>query len=334
MSGPRTQVLVLGTMHLSNLPKSFNPESLGPLLDKLAAYKPDVIAIEAISGEGCDFAARYPALYDPDSIRPYCRDNRAAMAATGLDVPAAIAEMTRTLKQWPAQTNQPTSAQRRRLAAVFLAAHEETSSLVQWLQLPEAERVAADGLDAALVQELNGLITKKNEDYLITAPLAARLGLPRVYSMDDHTGDNVDYGDEAGYGKAIQAAWDSVRPQSAPIRKRAAELAAGDDMLPAYRYLNSPEHLRIATEVDFGAALKEPSPQHYGRLYVAGWETRNMRMAANIHASFSAHPGARVLIIVGAAHKPWLDHMLGMQQGVDIVDVEAVLAPTGDNAAR
>jgi hypothetical protein len=36
-------------------------------------------------------------------------------------------------------------------------------------------------------------------------------------------------------------------------------------------------------------------------------------------------PGARVLAVVGASHKPWFDSWLGQLQGVDIVDVEKVL---------
>ena len=45
---------------------------------------------------------------------------------------------------------------------------------------------------------------------------------------------------------------------------------------------------------DFGAALKEPSPERFGRGYAGYWEVRNLRMAANIRAdgvrsgSFSA----------------------------------------------
>lgn len=53
MSGPRAQVLVLGSVHLSQLPEGtdFDPATLQPLLQRLAAYKPDVITIEALSGE-------------------------------------------------------------------------------------------------------------------------------------------------------------------------------------------------------------------------------------------------------------------------------------------
>ena len=82
---------------------------------------------------------------------------------------------------------------------------------------------------------------------------------------------------------------------------------------------------RLAIASDFGQALAEPSPQRYGRQYVGGWETRNLRMVANVHATFREHPGARVLSVVGSSHKPWFDGLLGQMQGVDIVDAEQVL---------
>ncbi|HEY6545642.1 MAG TPA: DUF5694 domain-containing protein [Dokdonella sp.] len=321
MKGPRAQVLVLGTMHLSAFPDGFKPESLEPVLARLAAFKPDVITIEGISGEGCDLMARHPAVYGADAMA-YCRHTDEAKRATGLDVPAAIARVKSTLAGWPAE---PTPAQRRQLAALFLAANERASALVQWLRLPEAERRAGDGLDQALVAMLDELRTRRNENYLVAAPLAARLGLERVFAVDDHTGDNIAIDDEEAYAKAVRGAWDSAKAQSRPIREREDALSKGEDMLAAYRHANSPEMLRTAVAVDFGAAMRDPSPQHYGQRYVAGWEGRNLRMVANIRAAFRDHPGARVLVVVGSSHKPWFDNLLGTLLGVDLVDAEQVL---------
>ncbi len=61
---------------------------------------------------------RFPYRY-AETVRIYCADPVAAGRATGLDVPAANAEAERLLLAWPAS---PTPAQRRHLAAVFLAA--------------------------------------------------------------------------------------------------------------------------------------------------------------------------------------------------------------------
>jgi len=321
MPGPRSAVLVLGTPHLAEIKRPLG-EPLQPLLERLAAFKPDIITIENLSGEQCDLIARHPVVYPAEELAPYCVDTKPAQAATGLDVPAAIAEYTKTLRDWPAQ---PSAAQRRRLAAAFLAGGEHPSALVQWLQLPAEEQHAGDGLDATLVARLQKLSGSNNESYSIAARLAAKLGLTRVYATDDHTGDNVQIDDEKAYAAAIRAAWDKASKQAKANRERQDALSQGDDMLALYRFANRPDVLRTAIENDFALALADPSPQHYGRYYVAGWEARNLRMVANIRAAFRERPGARVLSIVGSSHKPWFDGLLGQMQGVEIIDAEKVL---------
>ncbi|RAO74930.1 DUF5694 domain-containing protein [Dyella jiangningensis] len=321
-AAPRTQVFVLGTVHLADAPKTFKPASLGPVLDRLASFKPQIITVEQISGESCDAMARHPAIYAPEDVRPYCRDTSAARSATGLDVPAAIAEVVRTLKHWP---DQPAFAQRRHLAALFLAAGDAASAMVQWLYLPDDQRRAGDGLSDTLATQLRQQAASNDESFQIAAPLAVRLGLQRVFGVDDHTGDNVNVADAAAFGSAIQHAWDSAAEIAKPLHASEAAFWQRGDMLALYRFINQPSELDARIRSDFGAALGDASPQHYGQIYVAGWETRNLRMVANVHAAFRESPGVRVLSLVGVSHKPWFDNLLGQMQGVDIVDAEKVL---------
>ena len=322
MPGPRTQVLVLGTVHLSQGDAAFDPASLEGLLQRLAAFAPDVVTIEALPGETCDLMRRHPTVYGADNVG-YCPDTAAAAASTGMDVPAAIAAVGAQLADWP---EAPTPAQRRRLAATFLAAGEPTSALVQWLHLPEAERREGDGLDAALVQGLRKRAASANEDTQIGAALAVRLGLQRVHPVDDHTGDNLRIDDMAGFEKAIRAAWASAPAECTAERERDKALRSAPDLLPLYRRTNGRDYQRLPATCDFGLALRDASPQRFGRQYVAGWDLRNLRMVANIGATFRERPGARVLSIVGASHKPWFDHWLAQLQGVEVVDAEAFLA--------
>lgn len=319
MTGPRTQVLVLGSVHLSELPKDFDPKSLDPLLDRLAGFKPEIITIEAVGGEQCDLAARHPSVYGQD----YCAATDAAKAATGRDIPAAIADIDKTLADWPAQ---PAPAQRRHLAALYLAASERASAYVQWLQLPPTERRAGDGLDDALVAMLQQTATRNNENYQIAAPLAARLGLQRVYPVDDHTGDNTRLPDTEAFGRSVQQAWEAGGSEKLDSMERQEKnLSPARDLLPLYRFINRPENLWLRADINAGATMRAASPQHYPQIWVAGWEIRNLRMVANIQQTFRERPGARVLSIVGVSHKPWFDSWLGQMQGVEIVDVEQVL---------
>ncbi|HVU28896.1 MAG TPA: hypothetical protein VHE36_00715, partial [Sphingomicrobium sp.] len=43
IAGKPAEILVLGTPHLSQLPKPLDPKLLEPLLDRLASFKPEVI---------------------------------------------------------------------------------------------------------------------------------------------------------------------------------------------------------------------------------------------------------------------------------------------------
>lgn len=321
-SGPANEALVLGTAHLAQLPRVFKPDSLQPLMDRLAAWKPHMISTEDLSGPQCDFVRRYPRRY-ADTIKTYCWDPAPARAATGLDVPAATEAAEKLLAAWPAA---PTAAQRRQLASLFLAGGERGSALVQWLRLPEAERRTGDGLDAALVDVLAKLAQRQNETYLIAAPLAARLGHERLHAMDDHTADSVSE-DQKAWGEAIMKAWDN--PHGARRRKLDEPLYAGtgtaDGVMTMYRAMNAPGKARLIFDSDFGAALNEPSPQRFGREYVGYWETRNLRMAANIRDALGLKPGSRMLVIVGASHKAYLEAYLHQMHDVRVVDAVPVL---------
>lgn len=321
-AGEPSQVLVLGTPHLSQFGDELDPRVLDPLIDRLATWKPQAIAIESLSGTQCDLLERNPARYE-QTAKDYCGNRKAARAATGLDVPAATAEADRLLAKWSAA---PDPAQRRHLAAVFLAGGEPASALVQWLRLPATERREGDGIDAELVKQLERTSRRMNENYQVAARLAARLGHERVYSVDDHTSDE-NYPDQADYEAAIQKGWSNpgvqqFRKQVAPLDKAAL---TSDGMMNLYRFYNSKATARLNFKADFGAQLLDPSPQHFGRRYVGWWETRNLRMVANIREVAARTPGSRTLAIVGASHKPYYERYLSQMHDLRIASTDPVL---------
>ena len=324
--GAPNEVLVLGTPHLSGLPESFSADMLEPLLDRLAVWKPTAIATEDMSGLQCDALRRYPSRY-AETTESYCFDPVLASAATGLDVPAANAEAERLLADWP---DMPSASQRRHLAAVFLAAGERGSALVQWLRLDAAERRAGDGLNDELIALLDKYAHRRNETSLLSAVLAARLGLERLWSVDDHSADAPDSDDPAeqkAAETAITGAWNNPATEA---RQAASErlndgLTQPGGLMAMYRAYNDPDAPALTYRSDFGAALTEPSPQQYGRQYVGYWETRNLRMVANMRDVLGRHPGTRMLTIVGASHKGYYEAYLNLMHDVRLVDAESIL---------
>lgn len=323
--GPITQVLTLGSAHLAQMEKKPSAAELDSLLDKLEAFRPEIITHEGMTGEQCDQVERYKARY-PGIADEYCFSPAEAEKATGLTVAKAMEAIEITLKTWP---KAPAAADRRRLAALFLAANDQPSALVQWLRLPVSERKLGDGIDQSLFDDLQKVAKRHNETIVIGVALAVRLGHERVFAVDDHTADSIQGAADEGFAPALQAHWKSGGNDKSPVMQRymAAQkgLAATGDYLAFYRMLNLPDAQRFFIELDYGRALKMQGPGLYGRQYVAWWETRNLRMVANVRTTFGNHPGARVLNIVGASHKPYYDSYLDMMSDVQIVDVAKVL---------
>lgn len=322
-AGEPNQVLVLGSPHLSGLPEGFRPDQVAPLVARLVDWEPTAVATEDSSGLLCDAMRRQPARY-AETVADYCFDPSDAAKATGLDVPAANTEAERMLADWPAD---PAPAMRRRLAAVFLAAGEPASALVQWLRLPETERKADGALTAGLAAYLDKRMTRKNETDLIGAQVAARSGLERVWSVDDQSTYLGTLADEDAYGAALMGAWDNAATRARIAESEALESRLGepDGLLDLYRAYNAPAYADQAYRSDWGAALTEPSPEGYGRHYVAYWETRNLRMVANIREVLGRAPGTRMLAIVGASHKGYYEAYLNQMRDVDPVDVIPIL---------
>ncbi|MBC3875172.1 DUF5694 domain-containing protein [Undibacterium flavidum] len=324
--GKATQVLVLGSPHLSAYGDKLNRAHLSDLLDRLAQFKPDIITIEALSGEQCEFV-RVNAVTHPDVYKDYCWDPAPAQKAIGFGLQEALVEIQTTLKTWAQQPQTiPSPAQRRRLVAVFLAANDRASALVQWLRLDVNERKAVDGIDESVLKFLNRESPKSNENFEVAAVLAARLGLERVYATDDHTADDIT--DRAGpkFGDALQDIWSKINiPEKKESQALEAKMDSTQGVLNLYRFYNNPEKLRAFIGADFGGGIKHATPELYGRQYVAWWETRNLRMVANIRSAFGNQPGAKVLSVVGSSHKPYFDAYLNMMHEVQLIDAAKLL---------
>src|SRR5262245_57144782 len=191
--GQPTQVLVIATPHLSATPENFDPAVLEPLLQRLQAFHPDAVAIEALPGRTIDQLWTWRESY-PQAAQDYGGRQLALAGISrgllGMDMAQADAEVRRTLAEWPAS---PTPAQRRRLAALFVASGDPTSAVVQWWRLDPSERVADENVSRLLAEQLATYETpaRRNENQLIAARLAVRLGHERIYPTDDQSDDTV-----------------------------------------------------------------------------------------------------------------------------------------------
>jgi hypothetical protein len=303
-----------------------------PLVAKLADFQPDLVAIESLSGAQCDYLRTYGFAYE-GTAGQYCPDPSAARAQ--LKLVGAAAE--RELEEMLSTGRSLLPVQRRRLVALFLAAGEPASACVQWLRLPPSERIADATLTPELIAQLDRKLSRRSEDTLIAIPLAVKLGLERLYPVDDHTGDRATGPiDESIWQSDMTRVWknpyaDARHRLDAQALDRAA---ANGDMLGWYVWSNSTQAARLAVASDFAAAAGDAGAQRTGRAYLAYWETRNLRMVANIREIVGRSRADKVLVIVGASHKPYYERYLGMTSDINLVPTEALLKPQAATDTR
>jgi hypothetical protein len=323
-----SEILVLGSPHLAQIEGAFEPAWLEPLLAALARFAPAAIVTESLPGEALHSLAAYDGLY-PGVAEMFggarLRLSREAAARLGMSMPAAEAEARRLLENWPAR---PAPAERRRLAALFVAAGDLNSALVQWLRLAEAERTAADGIGEDAAAHLARMTGSRNETVSIAARLAARLALERLWGMDDQSDSDLFFSAADAIAEAEQS------PALAAARRRRpaprfTTIASAETLLAAFREHNHEITGRRDAENQWLARLETGAHQDVHRRRIAAWESRNLRMAANVREASARHPGQRILVLVGSAHKAYLEAYLRMMSDVRIVPAAEIIGRRG-----
>lgn len=333
-AAPPVRFGVLGTPHLTHTPDSFRPAMLAPLLDRLEGFAPTHIAVETVSAEHTRFLERESARYQGVAAQ-FASTHRKLMDAAGTD--AAISPIEAQIRAGELLADGiDGSAERRRAASLLARAGDPFSALVQWRALEAGQRIPGDGVSPALASALDELAESRNEIVSIGVALAGRLGHETLIAMDDWTAGDT-FNDIA---PALQETIprDPVLskllddPAFKAMQRSAGRLQSAGDVLPVYGDINKSASQADAADLEWGAFIAAPSDPSAARARIAVWESRNLRMTANIHEAVAGRPGARVLVIVGASHKPYLEAYLDRLSAVEIVPMDDLLADDDSSA--
>lgn len=325
---PPTKIMVFGITHLDGQPKAFDPAWLAPVMCRLRAFGPNMIFTEAMPGEQLAMLDAYKAVHGDAGkwAGPTLAIAKDAQASLGLSVPEALAEANGL-----AARKDLGFAERRRLAALFLAAAEPFSAATQWLQLPPAERVAKDGPTDKMATMIARFGKGRGELTSIVVPLAVSLGLPRVYGAGDHASD-VALPDDAAFNAAVKATpgqialFNSDTAELRPFNSKALEIDGPGKVMPVFQLLNSARYGRLNADAQWMSLLRSPQMGVVGRQRVAAWEGQNLHMVTVIRETTASIAGGKAVLFVGAAHKPFIEAYLRTMSDVEIVFVPTVLA--------
>lgn len=326
----KTQVLILGSGHLGNLGQQFRPALLDSLIEVLRGYSPDVIGVESLPSQVIVGMEAAPEKYR-QALEIFAKDRlelaRRAREALGVSRTEAEGRAKGLLEQAVRGGLSPEG--RLDLALNLLAAYEVESAVLQWSYLPEVGQERLSTMDGGLAGQFDALLNSPVESFSIGVRLARVLGLQSIACIDDQQDTDIYFEiadrlepelERIGYHTAIRES-EIIRKHQESSR-RAVE--AGD-LLPHYRFMNSPEYVHAIMDAEYVSYLRPKLPSRLERTRLAQLEVRNLNMASHIRRASARHPGQRMLVIVGASHKPLLDLYLSQMLDVKLVHLGELL---------
>jgi hypothetical protein len=333
-----SQVLVLGTVHLRSYGDDFNHDVLDGLLNVLEKYKPDLIGTESLapivirdmvnSGEANaetlkEFGKR---------TAEFGKRVRTALNVSWFEANTKVGELLENIEA--GQKGIEFDQVRKELVLYFLAANDIYSALLQWSYLPEATRMDIDGLDANVLDYFSKHIQSPNENVSIGIALATRLNHQRIYAINDHR-DKEDFVKVAdALSKELEnneylksQPWKALYEELTGIQ---TEAYASGNLLSLYVYLNSEEYVHKDIDSQWQILFKAKLPSGLAQTRTAYWDVRNLGIAANIRRAMALHPGKKMLVVIGASHKGFLDALLAECMDVKVVQLADFVSSEND----
>lgn len=323
---------VVGVPHLEQLEPVATEVQTRSVVDALAAWRPSRVCIEAIPGDRVAGFARDPARHG-ELLGAFSR-TAVALAPEQqwrrrLDGDAAReAARALVLQQAPLTRDQTL-----RLVSLHLAAYEPWSAALVWSTLPEDERRSArEILGTAAVEPLEGLVESRNEIARLAIPLARQLGHRDLCHADPFV-------DEL----AVAQLADALQPLlSAP--EIGAGLAAfeelnaskwnpsgGHTLLDLLAWMQTEDWALADRRAQWQVFSGSGEDHHAGQRRLALWHARNAEIVTALHRASAREDGARVLMLVGAAHRPFLEAAIAAQPFVSLVRGTELLPGAGSH---
>lgn len=328
------ELLVLGTPHLARLGDRLGPGHLESLLSSLETFSSTEIAVESLTPDEIAVLAEHES-HDPAAAelldmfgRRTLSLGRTMQEALGVHRVAATLRATSILEN---REEELTNEARAELVALFLAAYEYDSATLQWSYLPEEYRARTTLLPEEVRVSLNRRLGTSNEIVTVALPLARRLNLQRLRPVDSQY-DGVRTLSaprdalEAVYSDPAAGRWRQWREEAIGEDPLEAALGAGD-LLPYYHTVNSVPYQEVDA-AQWAWLFETRHPSGVDRLRYTMWELRNQRTVANLLDVMASTDRERILLIVGASHKAYLDRYLAPLLSVRLVQLEDLQAPT------
>ena len=281
-------MLILGVPHLQQLETDFPSAEVDAVVDQLATFEPDLVAVEYLPpswprGEGRD--------YRPDlDLERYAE----RWALTPEDAQAIVGGEV--------EADDPCE-----LGRAYLLTYDLVNAYHRWATHGCDELTTDDDLERWSTD------LAEHEIARIASPVAWHSDVDELVSFD-HQGDDARWfiHEEALSFEAVTAPrdlWQMLPTVNRRAREFSAHVEAHDDRLvDLLHHLNSPEQIALQYW-GYEQQLPRLEVRDVGVRQRDSYWRRNERMFETLHTAVEERDAERILVVVGAGHRYFLDEL-------------------------
>ncbi len=319
----KTQIMVLGTYHLNQI-KEFNSEMLDNLVVKLNDFNFDAICIEKMPGE---------LLYDIESrndsafveLLQYFGGDRLEIAKIAQEN-LGIGFMEAQTKSLELLDNDKLSeVDRSLLIKYFIASTDLASATLHYRYLENKSILGSSEFEEQIQEKLEKLSKSKNEIYSLALRLAYNRNLQKLEYIDNVQDETLLYKYYPNFTQDYvnnQEQFNGI--SKLPVYNKVNDLVGqgveSNDLLNLYVFQNSKVFQDQDFEAQWSIWLNTNFSSGSDRARYSLWEMRNLQITANILKIASLYPKKRILVIIGASHKSFIEKYLQQIPDIEITD--------------
>jgi hypothetical protein len=321
------EILVLGTQHLSYI-DGFEPEMLQGVISKLDSYNFDVVCIENMPAQLLyDIRSRQDSSFD-GVLSSFGGDRLDMADKAQLDYQVGFHDAQKQIYNILSEKKELDPEDRADLIKLYLATADKASAALQYNYLRKySDSSTLEFLDPEVRKSMEDLLHSHNEVYALALPIAENRDLNRIASIDDFQDEALllkHFPSFIGEYMDNQDFFKDLPNQPVFVKSRELEKACVEkrDLYDLYLFLNSAEFQKQDFKAQWQIWLESDFPSGSDRARYALWEMRNLQISANIVRESAFYPGKRMLVIIGASHKSFLEKYLRQIPSVQLLEFD------------
>jgi len=330
-------VMIVGTQHLTGLETRPTLAQYDHTVETLSQYRPTQVCVERMDGE------RVEALIaDPErnamSLSPdtHGRPVGTRFVPLGVELQTILAirpaDARDEAKALAARWDEIDLSDRIRLIGLQIAGYEIYSAVLNWSYLSANERGSdATEILGSAVATLNDLLDSEHEVYALAIPIARRAGLHRLCMADAL--ENESAGMKVALDKGGQAILDQAEvrlrlDQYSARMKTIWKPGSGPEALTQMlAYINSDEFAEFDRENQWEILRQFDTDSGIFHQRLMHWHARTAQISAELYEALAEGPEERVMLIIGAAHRPFNEAEMRVQPWFRIEPARNYLGP-------